>query len=150
MKQQIILVGFKRVGKTHIGRQLAARLKRKFIDADQGISLFHLIENLVKSNSYVISLCDHEALDIRNQEIIKSSLVIHVTAASGTVFERIMMGGRPAFLHPDSDVLDEFLHLWNKRDPFYRELASYTVDNNHTLEDAVNQAIGHLQSAIAV
>jgi 3-phosphoshikimate 1-carboxyvinyltransferase len=170
----IILIGFKYVGKTLIGRQLAKALNKKFIDLDREVEMLyekHYLEPLtcrqitqshgesryrklesealqlvLKLQSCVISLGGGTSLSQFNQEMIKPHILLHVLASRGIVFERIMVEGRPAFFDPNEDPYESFNRLWDERGEVYRKLTACTVDNSDTIERAVNQAITHCLS----
>lgn len=169
----IILIGFKHVGKTLIGRELAKILDKKFIDLDQEVErLYQLrylklftcrqimqargeacyreleseaLQEALKSQACVISLGGGTSLSQVNQEMIKTHTLLHIVAPRGIVFERIMVEGRPAFFDPNEDPYESFTRLWNERDKVYRKLTTCTVDNSETVERAVNEAITYLQ-----
>ena len=92
----------------------------------------------------MISLGGGTPLSLANQEIIKPHVLLRVVGPPGVVFERIMVGGRPAFFDPNEDPYESFSRLWSERDEIYRKLTTCTVDNSGTTERAVNEAIKHL------
>jgi shikimate kinase len=170
----IILIGFKHVGKTLIGRRLAETLNKKFIDLDREVEKLYeknhpraftcqqimqkhgesgyreieskALENVLEQQSCVISLSGGASLSLTNQEIIKPHLLLHVVAPRGVVFERIMVKGRPAFFEPNEDPYESFSRLWGEWSEVYRKLTTCTVDNSGTVEQAVNAAITHLDN----
>jgi len=170
----IILIGFKHVGKTLIGRRLAKALNKKFIDLDREVEKLYeknhpepftcrqimqthgeshyreleseVLQHVLKSQSSVISLGGGTSLSLTNQEIIKPHVLLHVVAPRGVVFERIMVEGRPAFFDPNEDPYESFSRLWSERGEVYRKLTTRTVDNSGTVERAVNEAITHLHN----
>lgn len=170
----IILIGFKHVGKTLIGRRLAKDLNKKFIDLDKeveklyekkhlepfacrqimqthGESIYRELESealrhVLKSQSSVISLGGGTSLSLTNQEIIKPHLLLHVVAPRGVVFERIMVEGRPAFFDPNEDPYESFSRLWDERGTVYRKLTTRIVNNSGTVEQAVKEAITHVHN----
>jgi 3-phosphoshikimate 1-carboxyvinyltransferase len=174
LNTHIILIGFKHVGKTLIGRQLAKVLNKKFIDLDeeieklyetihletltcrqimlsQGKSCYRELESealkqVIKLQSCVISLGGGTALSQSNQEIIKPHRLLHVVAPRGIVFERIMVEGRPAFFDPNEDPYESFSRLWDERNEVYKKLTPCTVDNSHTVDRAVGEAIAHVSN----
>ena len=170
----IILLGFKHVGKTLIGRRLAKALNIKFIDLDKKVEKLYeknyhkpftcrqimhshgeshyreleseALQQALKLPSCVISLGGGTALSQSNQEIIKSHRLLHVVAPRGIVFERIMVEGRPAFFDPNEDPYESFSRLWDERSEVYRKLTTHIVDNCGTIERAVDEAIRHLHN----
>jgi shikimate kinase len=61
------------------------------------------------------------------------------------VFERIMIEGRPSFFDENEDSYASFSRLWDERNETYRKLATFTINNNHSIHHAVNEALIHLQ-----
>lgn len=165
----IILIGFKQVGKTVIGRELASRLDLPFVDLDEEIERMFASENKEKSTcrqikkahgqSYfrnlekrglaqsiqskisIISLGGGTPINKENQKLIKTGIVIHIEAPQGVVFERIMIQGRPAFFSGEESPLVSFNRLWYQRDEIYKKLADLSVENNGLLVSAVNQIL---------
>ena len=170
--KHVVLIGFKHVGKTLIGRHLAKRLNKKFIDLDReiekryeekygdvftcrqivqthGEGFYRELESMalkvvIHSDACVISLGGGILLSEFNQQIIQDHILLHVDAPRGVVFERIMVEGRPAFFDPNKDPYESFSHLWSERNKIYKKLTKHTVNNNNTVEQAVNEAILHL------
>jgi 3-phosphoshikimate 1-carboxyvinyltransferase len=169
----LILIGFKYVGKTSIGRALSKVLKKNFIDLDRevenqyrkkngesftcrqimqthGEAYYRELESAVLQEVLqyppcVISLGGGTALSSCNQDLIKSQVLLHVAAPRGIVFERIMVDGRPAFFDPEKDPYESFNRLWEERNEVYRKLTKYTVNNSGTVEEAVVEAISFLK-----
>ena len=79
-----------------------------------------------------------------NQKIISSHHLLHIVAPRGIVFERIMVEGRPAFFAMNEDPYESFSRLWDERSKVYGNLTECVINNNDTVEHAVNQAIIHL------
>ena len=167
--KNIILIGFKHVGKSLIGRHLATRLNKQFIDLDksietryaetygeacschqivqtQGEAIFRALESatlegVIHSENCVIALGGGTAFSACNQAMIQDHLLLHVDAPRGIVFERIMVNGRPAFFDLNKDPYESFNDLWNDRHKIYKKLTKHTINNSHTVEQAVNQAL---------
>jgi len=176
MNSHIILGGFKHVGKTFIGKKLARSLGKEFIDLDHSIEEHYeaehtecltcrqimqlhgdiyyreleklVLQKVLQSPSAVIALGGGTLLDTHNQEAIKSHLLLHVIAPRGIVFERIMISGRPAFFDSKEDPYTSFTRLWEERSTVYKKLTAYTIDNNSSLDHAINQAKACLKNAI--
>ena len=168
----IILIGFKHVGKTIIGKHLARELKANFIDLDSQLELLHekdmgkklscrhimekngeayfraleteALRRIISTSPAVISLGGGTACSEKNQKIIKDHTVIHITAPRGIVFERILMGGRPAFFDLNEDLLESFNKLFNDREKIYEKLHNISILNNSTVNTAVNTIMGKL------
>lgn len=168
----IILIGFKHVGKTVIGRELASQLRLPFIDLDEeierlfanehkekmtcrqimnvyGPSYFRTIEKrslarISQSTSSIVSLGGGTPVDKENQKLIKNSTIIHIEAPRGVVFERIMIQGRPAFFSEEESPLDSFNRLWNERDKIYKKLANFSIENDGLIVSAVERILKNL------
>ncbi len=168
MAKHIILIGFKCVGKTAIGHELARAINCPFIDLDEeivkayftkyhqqatcrqimlshGQEAFRKIEHdalseVVKlSRPGVISLGGGAVMYEPSHELIVPHTVVWVTAPKNIVFERIMVRGRPAFFSPQEHPLESFKRFWALREPVYARLAKYKIDNAGTLEQAVEK-----------
>lgn len=176
IQQHIFLIGFKHVGKTRVGRQLAQELNKPFIDLDKemektflknsaeiltcrqimqihGEKYFRQLESevlqqVLMRESSVVSLGGGTVINQQNQQRIAGHFILHITAARGIVFERIMVDGHPGFFKTDQDPYESFTQLWNERDQIYRQLTARTVNNNDSLQAAVNQAMHHLEGSL--
>lgn len=166
--KHIILFGFKHVGKSLIGKNLAVYLEKKFIDLDvevenhyeahhsncltcrqimqlHGEAYYRKLEKAVllqvlQTPSAVIALGGGTLLDRDNQDQVASHLLLHITAPRGIVFERIMVSGRPAFFDLKEDPYESFTRLWEERSAIFKKLTNYTIDNNSSLDHAISQA----------
>ncbi len=165
----IIFIGFKSVGKSAIGKEIAARLHKSFIDIDKNIEnmfesenqkklscrqimlqhgqdYFRNLENkalqeVIISKPSIISLGGGTLLNEENQKLIRGNIIIHVIAPKSITFERIMINGRPAFFSPDENPLETFNKLWDEREKTYKKLANFTIKNDGTINEAVNQIL---------
>ena len=170
----IILIGFKYVGKSIIGLELAKSINKNFIDLDKELEKFYeknfletltcreimqkhgenryrelesvVLQQTLKLPSSIISVGGGAALRQANQEIIKLHTLLHVVAPRGIVFERIMVEGRPAFFDANKDPYEAFSRLWDDREKIYKNLTTHIVNNDRTIEQAVNEAIAHLHN----
>jgi 3-phosphoshikimate 1-carboxyvinyltransferase len=168
----IILIGFKHVGKTTIGRHLARVLNKSFIDLDREVEILHkkyyleafscreimqshgelhyrqleseALQRALKLPVSVISLGGGTTISQSNQALLKPHRLLHVVASRGIVFERIMVEGRPSFFDPNEDSYTSFSRLWDERYETYRKLTHCTINNNDSIEQAVNEALIHL------
>lgn len=169
----IILIGFKHVGKSTIGTLLCERLSLPLIDLDRAIEKYRaqktgenltcreiytalgrhafrgleytlLAESLAGSTHAIISVGGGTPMDERSSAIMRGHTVIHITAPKETVYERIMLSGKPAFLSPDENTYDSFSRVWDERKKIYESLATITVENNGKMEDTANRIIAAL------
>jgi len=172
--KHVILIGFKHVGKSAIGKELASRLHKPFVDLDQQIetvfeNLYHkklacrqimqrhghiffrelerlCLKQTMDLHPSIISLGGGTPIEDENQILLKQHTLIHITAPRGVVFERIMLQGRPAYFSKDEDPFLSFNHLWNEREKIYLKLTTLSVDNNNSIEFAVNAIIKKMTS----
>lgn len=163
--KHIILIGFKHVGKSVIGEKLAKNIHKPFVDLDRQIEdLFHqefqeklssrqimerhgetffrnlesnALRKTLQLDSSVIALGGGTPLTEENQAIIKPHLLLYIKAPLEVVFQRIMNSGQPAFFPVDQDPYRFFCQLWEKREKIYEALATFSVDNDSSINEAV-------------
>ncbi|HWP49750.1 MAG TPA: shikimate kinase [Candidatus Limnocylindrales bacterium] len=170
----LILIGFKSCGKTVIGKELAYRLKWRFIDLD------HVVESLYREKhgqklssreifknhgeSYFRGL-EKQALErlehinccvlstgggtfIYNSLSIplrKNSKVIYLKVNPEVLYRRIIARGIPAFFQPDRPY-ESFQRLLEERIPVYERLADLVIDNSTMgIENAVRKILEWLE-----
>lgn len=165
----MIFIGFKSVGKSAIGKEIATRLHKSFIDLDlkienlfesemhkkllcrqimlqYGQDYFRNLENkalqeIIHLKPSIISLGGGTLINEENQKLIQGNLIIHIIAPKSITFERIMMHGRPAFFSENENPLDTFNKLWDERESVYQKLADFTVNNCGSINEAVDQIL---------
>jgi 3-phosphoshikimate 1-carboxyvinyltransferase len=169
--KHLLLIGFKHVGKTVIGAELAKSLNSPFIDLDTeilkqalpvstcrelmlalGEAAFRELESAVlamilSGPPAVVSLGGGTPLSAHNQTLIVRHPIMHIVAPREIVFERIMAGGRPAFFDEQHEPYETFSHLWQQRLSIFEKLATMTVNNDSSLEHAVSAALKALENA---
>jgi shikimate kinase len=167
--KHLVLIGFKHVGKSVIGKQLASQTDKPFIDLDkniealyqaekqqtllcrdivqqQGEAFFRDLETLALQQvmqlpAAIVSLGGGTVMREKNQQLIQRQHVIHLIAPPGIVFERIMINGRPSFFNAEEDVLVSFNRLWEEREKIYSQIRHFAVENNGSIDDAVEKII---------
>ncbi len=205
----MILIGFKNVGKSSIGLELARQMHCSFIDLDQAIedayakillsptipnafgdanvsvgaapcgrpfgqargpaptydlsriklscreitrtygeTYFRILEKNVFAETLskkpaILSLGGGTVMDADNQALLKGHVVIHITAPYDLVYERIMSQGMPSFFPADESPRTSFDRLWQERNAVYNQLASFSIDNDATIESAVKKILNH-------
>ena len=166
--RHILLIGFKNVGKSTIGRELARTMELPYRDLDReleqvyeqthhrsltarqimnehGEQFFRQLEGTVLKQvlgapeQTIISLGGGTILQSEHQPIIAQHIVIHVTAPKSQVYERIMVNGRPAFFAPDENPYDAFERMWEQRRTIYERLATFTIANNSSVGDVTEK-----------
>lgn len=166
--RHILLMGFKHVGKSSIGRALSSCLKRPFYEldeltegqyfqktglhktcrqivADEGEGFFSTIESAALSEALkqpagVIALGGGTPMPDQNRPLICSQVPVHITAPQELVRTRVTAAGWP--------MAARFDEIWQIRDPVYRQLAQFTIENTGTIEDAVKLLVPVVKSNI--
>jgi len=166
-RTSIILIGYRGCGKTAVGRELACRLRRPFIDTDEEIErrsgqsirdLFQtrgepafrrlerdLIREVVRRRRCVISVGGGAVLDDDNVARLRSAGVcIWLTAAPEELLRRMVADPDNAARRPpltDSDPLEEVRALLAQRTPRYESLADHTVPTDGRTPQQVVEVI---------
>ena len=164
--KHIILIGYKSVGKSAIGRELAQRAGMCFIDLDEEMEKLYAAKSGVSANCRLIMLnigqdafreLEHKALKsvlestvssvvslgggtpllAKNKRLIRNHIVVQITAPRNIVFERIMINGKPAFFPAEEQPLVSFNRTWDDRAEIYDSLASIKVENSGSLNEVV-------------
>ena len=165
MKKNITLIGFMGTGKTSIGRLLAKRMMRDFIDVDEliekqigkpismifreGEKKFREMErkkinSLREKKNCVISCGGGIILKQENMKTLQQiSDIIFLEASKETILKHIISDGkekRP--LLNKEDPLNEIENILRIRKPLYDEFASFRIIIDHkTIDEIVNEII---------
>lgn len=154
-------------GKTTVGRILARKLKSRFVDSDQEISLCTgvtiptifeiegetgfrrresaLIERLTGQEGIVLSTGGGVVLDPMNREYLRSrGIVVYLAASPETLHERTRRDKNRPLLQVD-DRLKKLRELFEQRDPLYREIAHIIVEVGRT---SAAQVVRQIQSKL--
>lgn len=138
-------------GKTTVGRQLARRMQRTFVDADQaleartgvGIPLIFDIEGeqgfrdresrviaeLANQSDLVVATGGGAVLRAENRAALKrGGTVIYLHAAPRLLFERTRLDANRPLLQV-ADPMRKIEELFAQRDPFYREVADIVINS---------------------
>lgn len=159
----IFLVGMMGVGKTTVGRLLAERLGREYVDSDaqvtantgksvpeifaeSGEAAFRaeekraLVEAASSGVPAVVSVAGGAVLDPGNRALLKSSgTVVWLRASVATMARRVGGGeGRPLL---GDDPAAALAALYPLRQPLYEELADVVVDVDDVHPEAVVESI---------
>ncbi|MFN3484252.1 MAG: shikimate kinase [Planctomycetota bacterium] len=167
----VVLIGFRGSGKTTVGKALAARLGREFIDCDEyierktqlsireiferwGESHFRNLESeaiaeLAKLDGKVIATGGGAVLRYKNIQILKrNGKIFHLEVSPETAFRRIEADGstrqrRPALT--DKDPFTEIREQIELRRPYYHQGADVTVaTDDRPVEEIVREILRHL------
>lgn len=151
-RQNICLVGMMGAGKTTVGRQLAKRLGRRFVDADHEIeartgvripTIFEIegeagfrrreaeaIEALTRESGLVLATGGGAVLDPANRRRLREAgLVVYLRVLPLVLYERTRHDRNRPLLQVD-DPLAKLEELFGQRDPLYREVADVIVDTS--------------------
>ena len=165
MIRHIIVIGFKHVGKSTVGKLLASHFTLPYYDMDElimkryeqeagksstprdimtqhGEPYFRALEARVFHTTLtalttpsIITLGGGTPLLPENQTLLQGHQVVWVNASQEIVFQRIMQHGIPSFFPADQDPHKAFTKLWRERQPIYARLATLTIDSSGTPED---------------
>lgn len=164
----IVLIGFRGTGKSTIGKLLAKRLKRDFIDSDKHIesstrktikSIFEddgeegfrkieadTIAELSKADNKVISVGGGSVLKEENVRNLKDNgFLVLLEATPEIIHSRIAQDKETTQQRPsltDKKPLDEIKYLIEKREHAYKNAADFTINTSYvSCEDIVNEII---------
>ena len=151
MKENLILIGFMGTGKTSLGKLLANRLGRGFIDLDQKIEhdagmtipqIFELhgekyfrelekkaVREVSERKNLVIATGGGTVKDAENVRLLKNSgVIICLTTDPEEIFRRTeRRGERPVLDGGGEERLETIKKLLAEREIFYSQ-ADYTID----------------------
>jgi shikimate kinase len=158
-RSNIYLVGLMGAGKTTVGRQLARRLGRRFVDVDHeivertGVSIPTIFEiegeegfrrreaqaiaELTSATDVVLATGGGVVLNPENRNRLHDTgWVIYLNVPPALLYERTRHDrNRPLLRVPDPKAKLEELHAI--RDPLYREIAHLVVDGSHLVASGV-------------
>ena len=160
----IVLVGPMGAGKSTVGRHLAELLHWNFLDSDrelearcgadipwifdiEGESGFRrretlIIKELVAEPHTVLATGGGAILAEENRTLIKSAgVVIYLTAPVDELFQRVIKDKTRPLLQVENPR-ETYEHIFNQRDPLYREVASTViVTDNYSSPLTIAQSI---------
>jgi shikimate kinase len=147
----IFLVGMPGSGKTTIGRQLARRMQRSFVDADHEIEartgvriplIFDIegeqgfrdreskvLAELSGGSNQVVATGGGAVLRPENRAALKQGgVIVYLHATPHLLFERTRMDHNRPLLQV-ADPMKKIEELFVQRDPLYREVADIIVNS---------------------
>ena len=149
--QNVVLIGMPGCGKSTVGRLLAKRLGKEFVDLDalitqqagkpipeifaqEGEDAFRALETQIVREAGTRTGCvlsTGGGVVTRRENyapLHQNGVIVHLMRE----LEKLPKKGRPVSLRSD---LSE---LWQRREPMYRAFADLTIDNNGPLDDTVD------------
>jgi shikimate kinase len=169
----VVLVGFRCAGKSTLGRMIAERLHRDFIDCDEYIEgkthlsireIFDIageghfrklegdaIAEITRQDNRVIATGGGAALRYRNiRNLKRKGIIIFLEVQPDTAFERLAgdpcsTSRRPA-LTANTDPLKEIKEQVEYRRPYYRDAADHVVKTDgREPKDIVTEIMKYLK-----
>lgn len=165
--KNIVLIGFMGTGKSTVGKILAKRMNRTWIDIDQRIEeqqkrkiseIFEkdgeaaframekaMVREVAIGRSLVITTGGGAVVDEENLRHLKNSgLLIALTAAPETIYQRVKKTTHRPMLK-SGDLMTEIKTLLGKRAPFYAKAdMTFTTDKKTATQVAI-EILGVLQ-----
>ncbi len=159
----IFLVGLMGAGKTTIGRLLARKLNRRFVDADHEIEartgatipwIFEIegeacfrrreadvIRDLSAQRGLVLATGGGAVLDPKSRALLaERGTVIYLRASIGSILQRTAHDKNRPLLQT-ADPRGKLEQLWTERDPLYREIADLVIDTGRPNVQSMVQTI---------
>ena len=167
MKTSVVLIGFMGTGKTAVGRVLAERLSKKFVDLDELIEkksgksitqIFRdgeiafremeiaIVKEISNGKNQIISTGGGVVLNQINIDRLKQdSFIVLLTASPSVMMKRTSVNNnRPLLVNRDR--LHNIRELLKFRQPFYKRAADFTINTNRlTVEAIAGQIIDTLR-----
>jgi shikimate kinase len=175
----LVLIGFKSCGKSTIGKMTAQQLGLPFVDVDVVLEQLYEEKEKQKlsfreiykrhGKEYYRSL-EADAFNVTinmptsviaagggtfihtpiSHAFQQQSWIVYLYVEPELLFERIKLGGTPAFLDPSNEK-PSFYFSFNEREAKYRSIADLTVDNSGTdTASVVNQIVRHFKSVTLI
>lgn len=162
-QRNIYLVGLMGAGKTTVGRQLARRLGRPFIDSDHEIvartgvpipTIFEIegeagfrrreaqtIVELTEQQGIVMATGGGVVIDPANRARLRDTgWVVYLNVPPAMLYERTRHDrNRPLLQVADPLARLEALHA--ERDPLYRQAAHFVVEGSHLVASGIVQLL---------
>ncbi len=169
MKSNIALIGFMGVGKTAVGKVLAEKLQKKFVELDSlieqkagksipdifqqdGEIVFRELEievtKEVSKNKNLVVACGGGLVlnKINIDRLRQQSRIVYLTASPGVILKRVSgeEGQRP-LIEVDNPILT-IREMLRFREPFYEGAADITIDTSKLdINSAAEQIISKLK-----
>jgi len=164
MKSSIALIGFMGTGKTVVGKALAEKLNKKFVEMDalieqkagkpipevfqeDGEIAFRELEievakEVSQGKNQVIACGGGVVLNkINIDRLKKESVIVYLTASPEAILKRTSSDGDKRPLLQASDKASVIRAMLSFRQPFYEQAADITIDTSQLDIDAVVEQI---------
>jgi shikimate kinase len=168
----VVLIGFRCAGKSSVGKSLADKLAREFVDCDEyierktqlsireifekwGESHFRSLESeaiaeLAKLDGKIIATGGGAVLKHKNIQVLKRhGTIFYLEVTPEASFERMQADASTRERRPsltDKDPLTEIREQIEFRQPYYREGADFTVlTDGKKVEDVVTEILARLK-----
>ncbi|OIO05357.1 MAG: hypothetical protein AUJ49_01440 [Desulfovibrionaceae bacterium CG1_02_65_16] len=167
-ERNIYLIGARASGKTTLGRKLAARLKRLFVDTDRRVRLatgksvaelvaeggwpaFREAEGVVLAevavfSGQVVSCGGGIVLEEDNRELLQRGIVLYLQAPAEILAGRLMRNPIEAQRPPltGDGVVDEITRVLDEREPLYRGCANAVLPADAPLPELTELALAEI------
>ena len=166
LRGNLFLVGLPGAGKSTLGRQLARRLGKTFVDADAelerklGVTIATIFEiegeasfrdreeaalvELAAMTNIVLATGGGVVIRPANRECLKANgMVVYLHAPPATLYERTRRSRHRPLLNT-ADRAARIVELYTARDPLYREVASCVIESGR---DEIAQFARQLEAA---
>jgi|SRR5579885_704469 shikimate kinase len=166
-RNNIFLIGPMGAGKTSVGRYLAKQLNKEFFDSDHeiekktGVSLtwiydleglagfrqreMKVIDELSTLDNIVLSTGGGCVETPEVREILKHrGIVIYMEVSLQTQLNRLKRDKKRPLLQGDNPQ-EVLIRLWEEREPFYENIADFTViTDNRSVHDVCDEILAWL------
>jgi len=165
----LVITGFMGAGKTSVGKVVAQRLGREFVDmdvaieAEEGMSVPRIFETrgeayfreresawcarLAARPNHVISTGGGAFVNPENREYFKDALVVCLDADSTEIYNRLKEeGNRPLLKAANS--LQRIVELMDSRRDAYSHVEWHLDTNEKTVEQVADEIVGLLQPRV--
>ncbi len=164
----IYLIGYRCTGKTSVGRMLAEKLDRRFIDSDRyivektGMSISEIVADhgweyfrqkekqtlaeLNRRNQLVLATGGGIVLDPDNQDALKDkkNFVIWLQASPKTIYNRMKNDRQSDAFRPaltKAPIVQEITKTLAERTPYYESVSDFVVKTDGLTSDEVCKSI---------
>jgi len=160
----IVLIGYRGTGKSHVGRLLAARLSFPFVSVDKAIvsRAGTSINEIVRQFGWQ-GFRDRESLEVREiavwdsividtgggvierpeniERLRENGCIIWLKASVPTIVNRIEGGSNRPALTEGKTFTEEVAEVLERRTPLYRDAAMYEIDTDGLEPDDIAEQI---------